>query len=187
MLDLLRKIAAEHPLFRPEALAILGEVLGTEPQRTKDDANQRIKERVLRGLVDLMWGSHPSKGARAHDGVEMDVLELMTAIAKGAPDAKVRDGASRIAPAGILRVFASELFRAIEPPYSPAFSRALGDFLSAGSMPGLVVQMRGRDKATYTAVKTFVTGGYLEYVSDAAQFALLRAIERGIGGGAAGR
>jgi hypothetical protein len=171
MLELLRLIAKKHYLFRPDVLLILKHALGVNPHQVKEDANGRIKMCVIQSIADLIWNAHPANGVGAHDGVDLDALQLMADIATGEPDAPVQQGVSLYTPEQVLLTFTNELFHTIRAPYSPAFARALGSFLTAGGRHGVMVRvvlkLKRMGESTRDAkegIKNFADGGYRRFM-----------------------
>ncbi len=171
MLELLRLIAKKHCLFRPDILLILKQALGVNPHRVKEDANGRIKMCVIQSIAYLIWHAHPAEGVGAHDGVDLDALQLMADIATSDPDAPVQQDVSLYTPEQVLLTFTNELFRTIRAPYSPAFARALGSFLTAGGRNGMMVRvilklnrMGESTRAAKEGIRNFADGGYRQYM-----------------------
>ena len=173
LLSILRDISINHYALRPEVFNILKACLGLNPRIVNSAANLRIKKCLVHCIADLIWHTHPAKAPGAHDGVDLDVLKLMSDIASKKAGTPVQETSS-LSAEDIVLEFTKVLFQVIRPPYSPAFSRALGLFLTAGGENGLMRnkvlrKLRGGHlppqlRAVKEGIRQFGNSGYRRFM-----------------------
>ena len=168
LLEILRVVSVKHYTLRPEIFSILKNCLGVEPTCVNDAAKLRIKRCIIHCIADLIWHTHPAKAPGAHDGVEFDALKLMSDIASRKPGTPVQLNSS-ISHEDIVFEFIHVLFQTIRPVYSPAFSCALGMFLSAVGENKIIIKRIRRSKVqddVQQGIREFSNSGYRKFMRE---------------------